>query len=152
MLAVAKKPQGTIILVDARGFKATRGQPPPARHRIGTCYENLHDLVRHRDFAKVWPRLMWRLSDALHNTDHAHPVAVAFYCKSGKHRSVGLAWALTKILRERYWDVGLRHTMREYWHLGSCRERGACARDTNDKPALLESFRPQIGLPVAAGS
>ena len=57
--------------------------------------------------------MMWRFCDTLRTTDPAHPIIVAFYCKSGKHRSVGLAWALTTLLRERGWVVELRHTMRE---------------------------------------
>ena len=117
-----------------------------ARGHIGTYYKHLRDIVTHRDFAAVWSRATWHLGDALSRADTAHPVIVAFYCKSGKHRSVGLAWALTKILRERDWNVELRHTMREYWHIGSCRECAECARDTDEKLALLDDIRPQPGL------
>ena len=88
--------------------------------------------------------MTWHLRDALLRTDPAHPAIVAFYCKSGKHRSVGLAWALTKFLRqEPSWNVELWHTMREYWHLGSCRECAECATDTPEKLALLEAVRPE---------
>ena len=145
MLTIAGKPIGAILLVDARGFKTPPGHRPPARQHIGTCYNNLRDIVTHRDFATVWSRVTWNLSDALSRADPASPVVVAFYCKSGKHRSVGLAWALTKILRERDWNVELRRTMREYWHIGSCRECAERARDTDEKLALLDDIRPQPG-------
>ena len=146
MLTIAGKPTGAIPLVDARGFKTPPGQRQPARQHIGTYYDNLRAIVTHSDFATVWSRVTWHLSDALSRAAPTSPVVVAFYCKSGKHRSVGLAWALTKILRERDWGVELRHTMREYWHIGSCRECAECARDSDEKLALLNAIRPQIGL------
>ena len=145
MLSVAKKPIGTIILVDARGFKEPHGQRP-ATHHIGTYYQNLRDIIRHRDFLLGWPPLMMRLRDELLSNDTMRPLIVAFYCKSGKHRSVGLAWALTQILRREHdWNVELWHTMREYWHIGPCRECDECATDTPEKLALLASC-PGLGL------
>ena len=105
-------PIGTIIVVDARGFKAPRGVHQ-ARDHIGTYYDNLNNIFSRGDCKPVWARMMWRFRDALNTTDPSHPIIVAFYCKSGKHRSVGLAWALTTLLRERGWVVELRHTMRE---------------------------------------
>ncbi len=92
---------------------------------------------------------MMRLRDEVLNGDPMRPVIVAFYCKSGKHRSVGLAWTLNKILlrQEPAWNVELWHTMREYWHLGSCRECAECARETPSKLALLAEIRPGSGLP-----
>ena len=91
MPTVSNKPSGTVILVDSRGFKAPRGQRP-ATHHIGTYYQNLRDIIRHRDFSQVRPRLVMRLRDELLSSDRMRPVIVAFFCKSGKHRSVGLAW------------------------------------------------------------
>ena len=143
MLLVANKPHGTIILVDARGFKA----PDWQSHHIGTYYQNLHGNIRHDDFMQVWLRLMRRLRDELlSRISPMRPASAAFYCKSGKHRSVGLAWTLTKILREHDWNVELWHTMREYWQFGSCCECAECATDTPSKLALLAEGRPESGL------
>ena len=89
---------------------------------------------------------MTRLRDELLSNDRMRPVIVAFYCKSGKHRSVGLAWTLTKILREHDWNVELWQTMREYWQFGSCCECAECATDTPSKLALLAEVRPESGL------
>ena len=144
-LSVAEKPVGTIVLVDSRGFKAPPGQRH-ATHHIGTYYENLRGLIRHDDFKVLWPRLLRRVCDELNSSNRMRPVIVAFYCKSGKHRSVGLAWILTQILREHDWNVELWHMMREYWHLGSCNECIECATDTEAKRALLREVRPQAEL------
>ena len=43
-------------------------------------------------------------------------------------------------------NVELWHTMREYWHLGSCGECVECATDTPSKLALLREVRPEPGL------
>ena len=84
----------------------------------------------------------------LPGNDTMRPLIVAFYCKSGKHRSVGLAWALTQILRREHdWNVELCHTMREYWHIGSCRECAARTTDTPEKLALLEDRPDCEALP-----
>ena len=71
------------------------------------------------------------------------PIIVAFFCRSGKHRSVGLAWTLTKIPREHDWNVELWHAMRGYWQFGCCCECDECATDTPEKLALLEGVRPE---------
>ena len=94
----------------------------------------------------VWPRLVMRLRDELLSSDRMRPVIIAFYCKSGKHRSVGLAWTLTKILREHDWNVDLWHAMREYWSFDSCKECAECATDTPTKLALLAEVRPRSEL------
>ena len=137
MLQVAQKPTGTVILVDARGFKTHQRDT----YHIGTHELNLQGILRHPNFLQVWPRLTRRLPDALLDRDHSRPADVAFYCKSGKHRSVGLAWALTHMLRELGWNVDLWHSMREYWHIGSCRECPQCAADNPSKLALLANVR-----------
>ena len=99
-------------------------------------------MIRHDDFTQLWPRLMARLRDELLSSDRMRPVIVDFYCKSGKHRSVGLAWTLTKILRE-HQNVELWHTMRGYWQLGCCYECDECATATPEKLALLEEVCPE---------
>ena len=53
---------------------------------------------------------------------------------------------MTQILREHDWNVELWHTMREYWHLGSCRECAECATDTPSKLALLAEIRPGFDM------
>ena len=79
--------------------------------------------------------------------DPMRPLIVAFYCKVGKHRSVALAWTLTNISRrDPALNVELWHTMREYWHLGSCRECAECATDTPSKLALLAEIRPGFDM------
>ena len=69
------------------------------------------------------------------------PVNVLFYCKSGKHRSVALAWLLTQYLRKPNYSVDWRRSMREYWHIGSCRrESYLCARGSPDKLRLVQTL------------
>ena len=92
---------------------------------------------------QLWPRLMASLKDELlSREDRKRPIIVAFYCKSGKHRSVGLAWTLTKILRSKGWNVDLWHTMQHYWAFDTCRECAMCANDTPEKLGLLFQVNP----------
>ena len=68
------------------------------------------------------------------------PIDVVFYFKSGKRRSVGLAWLLTQYLRKLNYSADLWHAMREYWHIGSCRECALCALDSPEKQRLVQKL------------
>ena len=76
-----------------------------------------------------------RMTTKLRNkrsTTNAETKIVVFYCKSGKRLSVALAWPLTQHLRQLNYSVDLWHSMREYWHIGSCRECDQCNTDSID--------------------
>ena len=65
---------------------------------------------------------------------------MCFTAKSGKRRSVALAWLLTQYLRQLNYSVHLWHPMREYWHIGSCRECDQCSKDPIDKLKLAQTL------------
>ena len=50
MLRVTQRPNGTVIVVDSRGFKTDRKDT----HHVGTYYQNLHHIVEHSCFEPVW--------------------------------------------------------------------------------------------------
>jgi hypothetical protein len=53
---------------------------------------------------------------------------------------VALAWLLTQYLRHLNDSVDLWHSMREYWHIGSCRECDQCNKDSIDKLKLVQTL------------
>ena len=97
MLIVTSRPQGRIIVVDARGFRSARKDT----YHIGTHYPNLKGITEHREFQAVWVSIFTTLCDEP-SAANAEPIIVVCYCKSGKNRPVALAWHL----------VDLRHPMR----------------------------------------
>ena len=93
MLRATQRPHGTVIVVDSMGFKSDRKDA----HHVGTYYQNLHDIVEHSCFEPVWQGLITKLRlELLNDAAASVPINVVFYCKSGKRRSVGLAWLLTQ--------------------------------------------------------
>ena len=142
MLRVTNRPHGTVIVVDARGFKSQRKET----HHVGACYQNLRDIAEHRDFEPLWAPLIGKLREKL-ATASSVPINVVFYCKSGKHRPVALAWLLTQYLRTLNYSVDLWRSMREYWHIGSCRECDLCARGSPDKLRLVQTLLERRDAP-----
>ena len=71
---------------------------------------------------------------------------MCFTAKSGKRRSVALAWLLTQYLRQRNYSADLWHPMREYWHIGSCRECVQCNKDSIEKFKLVQTLLDGIEL------
>ena len=69
--------------------------------------------MQHRDFNQVWPSLMQNLQAELAVEHSQRPLDIVFFCKSGKHRSVGLAWVLSKTLIPLGYNTELWHAMRE---------------------------------------
>ena len=53
---------------------------------------------------------------------------------------MALAWLLTQYLWQLNDIVDLWHPMREYWHIGSCRECDQCSRDSNEKFKLVQTL------------
>ena len=79
------------------------------------------------------------------------PINVVLYCKSGRHWSVALAWLLTQYLRKLNYNFDLWHSMREYWHIGSCRACDLCDRGLPGKLRLVQTLLEQRELaPVRA--
>ena len=60
---------------------------------------------------------------------------------------MALAWWLTQYLRKLNCSVDLWHSMREYWHIGSCRECDLCARDSPDKLRLVQTLLERRDAP-----
>ena len=68
------------------------------------------------------------------------PINVVLYCKWGKRRSVALARLLTQYLHKLNYSVDLWHSMREYWRIGSCRERDLCCRGSPDNLRFVQTL------------
>ena len=139
MLRVTNRPHGTVIVVDARGFKSQRKD---TRH-VGAYYQNLRDIAEHRDFEPLWAPLITKLRQELANAA-ASSVPINVACK---RRSVSLARLLTQYLRKLNYSVDLWHSMREYWHIGSCRECDLCARGSPDKLRLVQTLLERRDAP-----
>uniref|UniRef100_A0A7S4SS05 RapZ C-terminal domain-containing protein n=1 Tax=Alexandrium monilatum TaxID=311494 RepID=A0A7S4SS05_9DINO len=58
-----------------------------------------------------------------HRLGGSAEASVAFYCKSGKHRSVACAWFLQHFCKHEGWDCEVRHLCQSSWHR-TC--RGMC--------------------------
>ena len=61
MLIVTSRPQGNIVVVDARGFRSAQKD----KYHIGTHYPNLKDITRHREFQGAWARTITKLRDQI---------------------------------------------------------------------------------------
>ena len=130
MLHAGRRPTGgRILLYDARGF---HGQHPSTFH-LGTFPPNMEAIVHHGDFSPLWIRIMLQVRAAVIEEDPAQPLTIVLYCKSGKHRSVALAWLTYCALLQLNYKAELWHAMRGYWELGSCNECQHCRQNDDQK-------------------
>ncbi len=159
-----------MLTVDCRGFadpEALRRRRREGINHIGTDETILHRLVLHNEFAPLWLSCIQRLNRRLPGGDLAGvaggsapssaPATVVFFCKKGRHRSVGMAWLTAQLLLAQGYNVVLRHTMRDFWALGTCNECRACASSAASKMQIYNRARgllphafipPRVGPPM----
>ena len=116
------------ILMDVRHFR----NPPKGEERrhLGEHPGNLQRFVEHRKF-EGWVR---KLKNKLEVLGKVHrPVRVAFYCRSGRHRSVSAAWFLRKVGEHieswgahEGWQCMVSHLSQHTWDDKTCQGGSCC--------------------------
>ena len=108
------------VIVDARCFR-----PPPYDQGTGAHMGHSYELSKRLiDDDRIF-RVLWR--DALRQI-HGHagglrPVNIAFFCRAGEKRSVGIAWMLSAALRQHLgWieAAPVRHLCDRLWTRKTC--------------------------------
>lgn len=130
-------PGDRTVAVDTRVFKDPAGG---AGKHLGFHGAVLQGLVRSRcNFGKFFKERVWSvILDAVAAGPRQGPqtIHVLSFCKSGRHRSVGIASLIREVARaDTAWDVQLRHLSdSEWWHetcgvCSMCTTRSDCRKD-----------------------
>ncbi len=123
-------PQGSILTVDCRGFNDPERHHGPRPNHLGVHPHNLYGLAGHRNFGSFFLGLRRGFELALASAPVVH---VCFYCKKGRHRSVGMAKLFAHVLQETS-EVrvdGVDHLSSPFWHRQTCDYCEECRTRTN---------------------
>lgn len=143
-------PQELIVSVDTRPFK------DPARGNSGR-HLGFHGAVldgllhsRCQDFGvffteHVWGPILEAVSAA--PSHEPHTVHVLSFCKSGRHRSVGIASLIWEVARETTrWELQMDHLSSSEWWQGTCNNCPECkSRQDSRKGVVLAAALAAAG-------
>jgi len=123
------------IAVDTRAF-SDPAQSDAGRH-LGFHGAVLQGLVRSRRqhfgrffSERVWAPILAALA-AAPPSEQPVTVHVLSFCKSGRHRSVGIASLIWEVARLTRWDIQVDHLSASSWWLGTCNNCREC-QDASD--------------------
>ena len=125
-------------------------EPRRGKNHIGLNGLILRKLTEHKEFAAFFTDVMQsvligtgsgRLKQRL--------VRVVFYCKKGRHRSVGLAYLAAVALSElSSWAADTVHLANHAWPFDTCNNCGECARPRGQVAQALREAK-QTAIDVA---
>ena len=135
-MALRRRGVGEVSLIhDTRRFRDPAGVGSLSRslrNHVGIHPENLRGMVQHRAFSG-WIRHL--RDDVMEAFRDAAELSLAFYCKSGRHRSVAAARFMQHFAEFEGWSVQVEHLSRFGWGrtcsglCAECRDTGAGGGD-----------------------
>ena len=132
---------------------ATNQFPDPERRKDRNASQNhlgmhltvLQGLVRSPMFDNFFRDLVQVANSVLSERlayDKEHPSepcipTFCFFCRKGRHRSVGIATIFANFLADSGWRVDVAHLMQSYWRLETCGECEECRSRDDEKMRII---------------